>query len=56
MVDELRSFEDIVRELSNKHNVPFEIVESILIDWTKILYENMIGNTVERLYSLDTEF
>jgi hypothetical protein len=41
MGEELKSFQDVVRELSEKYNVPFEIVESILIEWTKLLYENM---------------
>jgi hypothetical protein len=41
MGEGLKSFQDVVRELSEKYNVPFEIVESILIDWTKLLYENM---------------
>jgi len=41
MGEELKSFQDVVRELSEKYNVPFEIVESILIDWAKLLYENM---------------
>ena len=39
--EELRSFQDVVRELSEKYDIPFEIVEGILIDWTKLLYENM---------------
>jgi len=41
MKEELKSFQDVVRELSKKYNVPFEIVENILIDWTRLLYENM---------------
>jgi hypothetical protein len=41
MEKELRSFQEVVRELSEKYNIPFEIVENILIDWTKLLYENM---------------
>jgi len=41
MGNELKSFQDVVRELSEKYNVPFEIVESILIEWTRLLYENM---------------
>lgn len=41
MREELKSFQDVVRELSEKYNVPFEIVESILIDWTRLLYEDM---------------
>ena len=41
MKGELKSFQDVVRELSEKYNVPFEIIEGILIDWTKLLYENM---------------
>ena len=38
---DLKSFQDVVRELAEKYNVQYEIVESILIDWTKLLYENM---------------
>ena len=38
---ELSSFEDLVNDLSEKYNVPFEIVEAILIDWIEILYETM---------------
>lgn len=41
MVEKLSTFRDIVQALSNKYNVPFEIVESILIDWIKVLYEDM---------------
>jgi hypothetical protein len=41
MEKELRSFQDVVREISEKYDVPYEIVESILIDWSRIIYENM---------------
>jgi len=41
MGNELKTFQEVVRELSEKYNVPFEIVEEILIDWTRLLYENM---------------
>lgn len=38
---ELKSFQDVVKEISEKYGIPFEIVESILIDWSRIIYENM---------------
>lgn len=41
MGNELKSFQEVVRQLSEKYNIPYEIVESILINWTKLLYENM---------------
>ena len=41
MQDTLRSFREVVQEISEKYSIPFEIAESILIDWTKILYEGM---------------
>jgi hypothetical protein len=44
MGKELKSFQEVVKELSEKYNVPFEIVENILIDWTRLLYENMRGS------------
>ena len=30
-----------VKELADKYSVQFEIVENILIEWTKLLYDNM---------------
>jgi hypothetical protein len=38
MYSNLRPFRDVVRELSVKYNIPFEIVESILVDWVELLY------------------
>jgi hypothetical protein len=37
----LRSFEDLVREIAEKYNVSFELVESILIDFVRVLYYDM---------------
>ena len=37
----LRSFREVIRELAKKYNMPFETVESIVIDWVKILYESV---------------
>lgn len=34
----LRSFEDVVREIAERHGLPFEKVEQILIDWMAQLY------------------
>ncbi len=38
---ELRTFQEIVDDLAKASNTQFEITESIIIDWTKLLYENM---------------
>ncbi len=38
---ELRTFEEIIGDLAKASNIQFEITESIIIDWTKLLYENM---------------
>jgi hypothetical protein len=35
------SFQEVVKLLSEKYGVPFEIVESILVDWLIILHETM---------------
>lgn len=35
--NKLLSFQDIVRDLSQKYSIPFEIVESILRDWVELL-------------------
>lgn len=40
MKQELRSFGDVVRELSEKYKVPYEIVEQILIYWIRVIYES----------------
>lgn len=50
-MNNLRTFEDVVRELSEKYNIPYEIVEGILIDWTKILYLDMCSVSTEDLNS-----
>jgi len=39
--DELRPMSAVVEDLSQKYNVPFEIVESILVDWVKLLLEGI---------------
>lgn len=43
----LYPFEDVVKELSQKYSIPFEIVDSILIDWIRLLYENIRGSYAE---------
>jgi len=37
----LLTFEDIVKIIADRYNVPTEIVEDIIIGFTKILYEGM---------------
>jgi hypothetical protein len=37
----LRTFEEIVGDLAKASNIQFETTESIIIDWTRLLYENM---------------
>jgi hypothetical protein len=39
--NKLSSFADIVHDLSEKYSTPYEVVESILIDWMKLLYDNI---------------
>jgi len=38
---ELRTFQDVARELAEKYGVSYELVEAILVDWTRLLYESM---------------
>lgn len=38
---DILTFEDIVKILADRYNVPIEVVEDIIIGFTKILYECM---------------
>jgi hypothetical protein len=49
MGQNLRSFQDVARELSEKYSVPYEVVENILIDWVRLLHE-----TMEESFTLET--
>ena len=41
MKRELRSFQDVAKELSEKYGIPYEVIENILIDWVRLLHETM---------------
>ena len=45
MTKTLLSFQDIVELIASKYGVPFEIVESILIEWIEILHETAREST-----------
>lgn len=41
MAERLKTFTDVIRELSEKYDIPFEIVESIIMDYVSILYHSI---------------
>jgi hypothetical protein len=43
----LRSFEDLVKDLSDKYGVPFEKVESIIRDFLRELYYTATNRNVK---------
>lgn len=54
--NKLKPLSCISQELSQKYGVPFEIVESILIEWVKLLYENIRDVPPEDIELFTTEF
>lgn len=43
--DNLKSGKEVIKELSLKYGVEYEIVESIIVDWIKIEYLSLTGGT-----------
>lgn len=41
MNNELESFTEVIHFLSEKYNVPYEVVESIITEWVRILYRSI---------------
>lgn len=50
---QLYSFEDIVRDMSEKYSIPFEITECIIRDWCEILYRTVSPTGSPNLFDLE---
>ena len=51
--EKLRSWEEVAQELSERYNIPLEIVEAIILDYLGLLYYSLTGREPCKGHLLD---